>query len=134
VVDKGSFKAVSLAGVIKLQIGVIHECLLLTIELAYTDTLRRSHIRARNKELQESISNLVPGGEIDYTKHATQAEKDAIKKRCVRVHLQPLSLLLAACVSRSHVCRGKAAHAGTLPDHLADSPVSSSRGDIGIHM
>lgn len=48
---------------------------------AYTDTLRRSHIRARNKELQESISNLVPGGEIDYTKPATQVEKDAIKKR-----------------------------------------------------
>lgn len=40
----------------------------------------------------------MPGGEIDYTKPATQAEKDAIKKRCVRVHLHPLPLLLAASV------------------------------------
>lgn len=46
---------------------------------AYTDTLRRSHIRARIQRLS-STPGLGPG-EIDYTLPATEAEKAAIKTR-----------------------------------------------------
>ena len=47
---------------------------------AYTDTRRRSHIRQRNIELAETLSAL-PGGLPDYTKPATDLEKEALKKR-----------------------------------------------------
>ncbi|ORX39258.1 beta-lactamase superfamily domain-domain-containing protein [Kockovaella imperatae] len=47
---------------------------------AYTDTLRRAHIRRRQREFNETIAGL-PNGEIDYTKPATDIEKDALRKR-----------------------------------------------------
>lgn len=48
---------------------------------AYTDTIRRSHIRDRNKELQDTLTKLHGGAEIDYTQPASEEEKEAIKKR-----------------------------------------------------
>ncbi|WVQ85457.1 hypothetical protein IAT38_007622 [Cryptococcus sp. DSM 104549] len=44
---------------------------------AYTDTLRRSHIRERNKQLALTLGEDGP----DYTKPATDIEKEALKKR-----------------------------------------------------
>ncbi|GFZ47199.1 hypothetical protein JCM24511_04942 [Saitozyma sp. JCM 24511] len=43
---------------------------------AYTDTLRRSHIRERNKLLAATV-----GDHVDYSKPATEAEKEALKRR-----------------------------------------------------
>jgi len=51
---------------------------------AYTDTLRRSHIRERNEELRNSLS-LVSGG-IDHKIPASEAEKEAIKKRFAQTY------------------------------------------------
>ncbi|RSH95091.1 hypothetical protein EHS25_000177 [Saitozyma podzolica] len=43
---------------------------------AYTDTLRRSHIRERNKLLAATV-----GEHVDYSKPATETEKEALKRR-----------------------------------------------------
>ncbi|KAK1922686.1 beta-lactamase superfamily domain-containing protein [Papiliotrema laurentii] len=48
---------------------------------AYTDTVRRSHIRKRNQELQETLKELHGDPNIDYTTPACEKEKEAIKKR-----------------------------------------------------
>ncbi|WVR05796.1 hypothetical protein IAU60_002821 [Kwoniella sp. DSM 27419] len=47
---------------------------------AYTDTLRRSHIRQRNKELASTLMGL-PGDGPDFTKPASEIEREALKKR-----------------------------------------------------
>nr|ODN98740.1 hypothetical protein L204_02704 [Cryptococcus depauperatus CBS 7855] len=47
---------------------------------AYTDTLRRSHIRERNKALAKELEQLLNEGP-DYTQPATEVEKEALKKR-----------------------------------------------------
>ncbi|KAK4689377.1 N-acyl-phosphatidylethanolamine-hydrolyzing phospholipase D, partial [Tremellales sp. Uapishka_1] len=47
---------------------------------AYTDTIRRSHIRSRNQELTRTLA-MLPDGQRDLTLPATQEERDAIKKR-----------------------------------------------------
>ncbi|ORY33016.1 beta-lactamase superfamily domain-domain-containing protein [Naematelia encephala] len=47
---------------------------------AYTDTIRRSHIRNRNRTLSETLARL-SGGEVDYNRPATELEKEALKKR-----------------------------------------------------
>jgi N-acyl-phosphatidylethanolamine-hydrolysing phospholipase D len=56
----------------------------LTASPAYTDTVRRSHIRERNKALASSLSR-IPGGEVNYTEPATEEEKAAIRKRSVLI-------------------------------------------------
>jgi N-acyl-phosphatidylethanolamine-hydrolysing phospholipase D len=48
---------------------------------AYTDTVRRGHIRKRNQELHDTLTKLHGVSEIDYTKPACEEEKEAIKKR-----------------------------------------------------
>lgn len=48
---------------------------------AYTDTIRRGHIRRRNEELHDTLTKLHGVSEIDYTKPASEEEKEAIKKR-----------------------------------------------------
>lgn len=50
--------------------------------LAYTDTIRRSHIRERNKVLKSTLASL-PGGTPDGSQMASEAEKAAIKQRWV---------------------------------------------------
>lgn len=52
----------------------------LTRRPAYTDTVRRSHIRERNKVLKASLASM-PGGVSDPLSPATDAEKEAIKRR-----------------------------------------------------
>ncbi|WWD17956.1 hypothetical protein CI109_102401 [Kwoniella shandongensis] len=47
---------------------------------AYTDTLRRSHIRERNRIMTQTLS-VLPGGGPDYAQPATEIEKEALKKR-----------------------------------------------------
>ncbi|OCF42487.1 hypothetical protein I317_03732 [Kwoniella heveanensis CBS 569] len=47
---------------------------------AYTDTLRRSHIRERNKELSKTLMGL-PGEGPDFTQPASDIEREALKKR-----------------------------------------------------
>ncbi|KAK8865860.1 hypothetical protein IAR55_001008 [Kwoniella newhampshirensis] len=47
---------------------------------AYTDTLRRSHIRERNRTMADTVS-VLPGGGPDYAQPATEVEKEALKKR-----------------------------------------------------
>lgn len=48
--------------------------------LAYTDTLRRAHIRERNKKLIKTLEAL-PGGGPDYARPATEIERRALKER-----------------------------------------------------
>lgn len=50
--------------------------------LAYTDTVRRSHIRERHKRLHSTLSAL-PGGHPDEHALATEAEREALKQRSV---------------------------------------------------
>jgi N-acyl-phosphatidylethanolamine-hydrolysing phospholipase D len=47
---------------------------------AYTDTVRRSHIRERHRALQGTLSGL-PGGAPDEHAPATDAEKEALRRR-----------------------------------------------------
>ncbi|WWC66451.1 uncharacterized protein I206_100353 [Kwoniella pini CBS 10737] len=47
---------------------------------AYTDTLRRSHIRDRNRELSNTLMGL-PGDGPDFSKPAEEIEREALKKR-----------------------------------------------------
>ncbi|OWZ79666.1 hypothetical protein C366_01722 [Cryptococcus neoformans Tu401-1] len=47
---------------------------------AYTDTLRRAHIRERNKKLTRTLETL-PGGGPDYAQPATEIERNALKER-----------------------------------------------------
>lgn len=50
--------------------------------LAYTDTVRRSHIRERHRSLQATLSGL-PGGAPDEHAPATETEKEALRRRSV---------------------------------------------------
>ncbi|WWD09313.1 hypothetical protein V865_007436 [Kwoniella europaea PYCC6329] len=47
---------------------------------AYTDTLRRSHIRERNRELSHTLMGLPDEGP-DYSRPAEEIEREALKKR-----------------------------------------------------
>lgn len=46
---------------------------------AYTDTVRRSHIRNRNRELEASLAKIAGAG--DALLPASEEEKEAIKRR-----------------------------------------------------
>lgn len=47
---------------------------------AYTDTVRRSHIRERHRHLQASLAGLAGGGPDEHGP-ATEAEKEALRRR-----------------------------------------------------
>ena len=63
--------------------------LMVSLCTAYTDTLRRSHIRQRNQTLAQSF------GVPDFAKPPTSEEKEAIKKRCEKLSELRMETLIA---------------------------------------
>ncbi len=72
---------------------------LYSLFIAYTDTVRRSHIRNRNRVLAENVQD------IDHTKPATKEEIEALKKRCVVEQSTRGRGCLIGQVRGSQVCR-----------------------------